>query len=260
VPAPRRAGYAPWNDRAVGEAGTGIPSRAFSLRSLEALIDSLQGVIERLRWRCADSAWSDYYTSMHNYGAAGLAAKEECVAAYLDLAAPRTVWDLGANDGRFSRLASRRGAFTVAWDLDPVCVERNFLQAQSTGEKNLLPLLIDLTNPSPALGWAHAERQSLVERGPAELVLALGLIHHLAIGNNVPLERLASFLAALGRKLIIEFVPREDAQVQRMLSSREDIFGAYDRAGFESAFGRHFRIECSHPLPGVRRLYLMTRR
>ena len=118
---------------------------------------------------------------------------------------------------------------------------------------------MDLTNPSPALGWAHRERMSLEERGPADALLALALVHHLAIGHNLPLERVAGFLARLGRTLVIEFVPKTDSQVQRMLRSREDIFPSYTREGFEAAFKPAFRIDDAQPVAGSERvLYLMT--
>ena len=118
---------------------------------------------------------------------------------------------------------------------------------------------MDLTNPSPALGWAHRERMSLEERGPADALLALALVHHLAIGHNLPLDRIAAFFARLGRTLVIEFVPKSDSQVQRMLRSREDIFPSYTREGFEAAFRSAFRIEEAQPVAGSERLlYRMT--
>ena len=123
----------------------------------------------------------------------------------------------------------------------------------------ILPLRLDLTNPSPALGWAHRERLSLEERGPADVLLALAVVHHLAIGHNLPLERVAAFLAKIGRHLVIEFVPKSDSQVQRLLRDREDIFPDYAREGFEAAFQSHFRIERTVPVAeSERTLYLMT--
>jgi hypothetical protein len=105
------------------------------------------------------------------------------------------------------------------------------------------------------------ERRSLVDRGPADLVLALALVHHLSIGANVPLESVAAFFARVSRRLIIEFVPKEDSQVQRMLALRDDVFAGYTREGFERAFGAHFVLEQSQPIEGtVRTLYLMERR
>jgi hypothetical protein len=119
--------------------------------------------------------------------------------------------------------------------------------------------LLDLTNPSPALGWAGRERLSLEQRGPADAIMALALIHHLAIGNNLPLERVASYFSRLGRKLIIEFVPKADSQVKRLLLSRPDIFPLYTREGFEAAFRQHFTIDAVEPVQESERwLYLMT--
>jgi hypothetical protein len=117
---------------------------------------------------------------------------------------------------------------------------------------------MDLTNPSPALGWAHRERASLAERGPADLVMALALVHHLAISNNVPLPAVAEFFRRLGKALVIEFVPKQDPQVQRLLTNREDVFDHYHQAGFEAAFDRHFVRRASQPIgTDGRVLYLM---
>jgi ribosomal protein L11 methylase PrmA len=173
--------------------------------------------------------------------------------------APSTVWDLGANTGDYSRAARTVAARVISFDIDPAAVERNYRRVRAEGETGILPLRMDLTNPSPALGWAHRERQSLEQRGPADALLALALVHHLAIGHNLPLERIAAYFARLGRALVIEFVPKSDSQVQRMLRSRPDIFPAYTREGFEAAFRTSFRIEAVEPVSGSERLlYLMV--
>jgi ribosomal protein L11 methylase PrmA len=176
-------------------------------------------------------------------------------------AAARTVWDLGANTGEYSRVARTVADTVISFDLDPAAVERNYRRVRAEDETGILPLRMDLTNPSPALGWAHRERLSLEERGPADALLALALVHHLAIGNNLPLDRIADFLARLGRSLVIEFVPKSDSQVQRMLRSRPDIFPRYTREGFEAAFGGRFRIDQVEPVGESERLiYRMTAR
>jgi ribosomal protein L11 methylase PrmA len=165
---------------------------------------------------------------------------------------------LGANQGVFSRLASELGAFTVSADIDPGAVQRNYLRMKEQGEKNLLPMLIDLTNPSPALGWAHQERESLMARGDFDLTMALALVHHLAISNNLPLPVLAEFFAELSPWLIIEFVPKSDGQVQKLLASREDIFDDYHQEGFEQAFGEYFEFHHQQQISQMGRvLYLM---
>jgi hypothetical protein len=120
---------------------------------------------------------------------------------------------------------------------------------------------MDLTNPSPSIGWNLDERMSLVQRGPADLVLALALVHHLAISGNVPLGDVAKFMAQVGRKLVIEFVPKTDSQVSRLLVVRKDIFGSYTQEAFEEEFSRYFSIDRREPVAGSQRvMYLMSRR
>jgi hypothetical protein len=120
---------------------------------------------------------------------------------------------------------------------------------------------MDFTNPSPSLGWHNRERHSLTERAPADVLLALALIHHLAISNNVPLPLLAKYLNGLGHWLIIEFVPKDDSQVQKLLASREDIFSDYHVDGFETAFGAYYTIHEKVPVQdSIRLLYLLERK
>ena len=176
---------------------------------LQGIIDSLESGVKRLQWSPSGTDWGDYYDE-HNYTSAGLEDKKQIVSSFLDQMQPRSVWDLGANTGLFSRLASDRGIPTIAFDIDPGAVELNYLSSRKDIEQNILPLLSDLTNPSPAIGWENQERQSLAERGPVDAIFALALIHHLVISNNVPLNRLASFFQHLGRWLVIEFVPKSD--------------------------------------------------
>ena len=100
---------------------------------------------------------------------------------------PKKVWDLGANTGVFSQIAAEQGALALAFDIDPAAVEKSYQDLRQRKETRLLPLVMDLTNPSPAIGWQNAERDALSARGPADMVFALALVHHLAISNNVPL-------------------------------------------------------------------------
>jgi hypothetical protein len=231
-----------------------------SRQSLLGLIDNLESAIRKLQWSPQGTDWADYYQD-DSYDSVGIEHKRQLVASFLDEAAPKTVWDLGGNVGLFSRIAADKGIQTVSWDVDPGCVDISYRQVVSNGETNLLPLVLDLTNPSPSMGWENRERMSILERGPADAVMALALVHHLAISNNVPLDRIADFLARLCRWLIIEFVPKSDAKVQRLLSTREDIFPHYTRQGFEKEFGRFFVIKRSEQIRNSKRiLYLMERR
>lgn len=230
------------------------------LRSLEGIVDDLSRAVNRLAWEPGGSPWADYY-SFHGYGERALEAKEDLVAGFIERAKPETCWDLGANTGRFSRLASSRGAYTVAFDVDPSAVERAYEAVRENQEDNLLPLVMDLTNPSPALGWGHEERKSLQERGPADLIMALALVHHLAIGNNVPLDRVVDYFSELGTWLLVEFVPKSDPQVQKLLASREDIFADYELDAFREACDRRYEILDRAEIPDTDRiLFLMKRR
>ncbi len=239
----------------------GAASAKMSRISFLGLIDSLESTVNKLNWKPANTEWGDYYTaSASHYTSAALQHKRQVVGQFIEKIAPKLVWDLGANTGEFSRQASQRGIFTLAFDIDPAAVDINYQTIQQKKETHLLPLVMDLTNPSPALGWHHHERSSLLERGPADAVLALALIHHLAISNNVPLDALAAFFHQAGCWLIIEFVPKEDSQVQLLLASRLDIFAHYHQQGFEEAFGRYFKIhESVHLTDTGRILYLMER-
>lgn len=236
--------------------------RRMSRNALLGLIDGLEGAVRNLRWEPKDTEWGDYYeASAGHYSAEALAHKQDLVERFLGRAAPQHLWDLGANTGRFSRLASDRGIPTVAFDVDPAAVERNYRQSVAQGETHVLPLLIDLTNPSPGIGWENQERASLLERGPADAALALALIHHLAIGNNVPLEQLAGFFHRLCRWLIIEFVPKDDPQVQRLLAARTDIFPDYQEERFREIFAGRFQVHARERVSdSPRSLYLMEAR
>ena len=235
-------------------------ARNYSLNSLRGLLDSLETAVNKLRWSPPKNVWGNYYEATVT-GGRYVEDKKKWVAEFLRAARPKSAWDLGSNTGAFSRLAAGQGVPTLSFDGDPDCVEINYLEGRKQGEKNLLPLLLDLTNPSPALGWAHAERMSWLERGQPDLVLALAVIHHLAIGNNLPLERLAKFFHGLGRWLIIEFVPKNDANAQKLLRVREDIFMDYSRENFEREFAKGFVLEQSQVLQDSERvLYLMRRR
>jgi len=231
---------------------TGRPQRRMPPGALVGLIGGLRSTVRRLRWRAPATEWGDYYDTT-SYSREAMAGKEGTVSEYMERVQPGVVWDMGANTGAFSRLAAKAGAFTIAFDIDPVAVERNYLSGKTDGIAGVLPLLMDLTNPSPGIGWENTERMSIVERGPADLVMALALIHHLAISNNVPLERIARFFASICKELIIEFVPKTDSQVQRLLATRDDIFPQYHESGFEQAFTEFFEIRDSASIPDSKR-------
>lgn len=224
---------------------------------LLSIIDSLESAVKSLKFPGSKTEWGEYYT-FTNYEAAAFENKKVIIEKFLDVLNPSSLWDLGANNGHFSKLASDRGIRTCSLDIDPVAVEKNYLRVKQNNEKNILPLLIDLTNPSPAIGWANAERDSISNRGQIDVVMALALIHHIAISNNVPLEQIAEYFKSLSKNLIIEFVPKSDSQVKKLLATRKDIFPEYTQEGFEKAFQKYYKIrECVKITDSERFLYLM---
>ncbi len=232
-------------------------ARRVSETAMLGILASLQRTIGRLKLPVARTEWGAYYT-FTNYSDKAFAAKGKIVESYLKKAEPKQVLDLGANNGNFSRIATKAGAFVISSDIDPLAVEANYQRMRANNEANLLPLLVDLTNPSPDLGWANSERQSFTSRAKSDCVMSLALIHHLAISNNLPLEHVAQYFAELGPWLIMEFVPKTDSQVKILLASREDIFPDYTPEGFEVAFKKYYKIVQNTPVSGSERtLYLL---
>jgi len=231
-----------------------------SRMAMNGIIDNLESTVRKFKWKPEKTVWADYYAQT-NYSAEAHEHKKLIVSEFLDRVKPATVWDLGANTGAFSRLAVRRGIETISFDIDPAAVEKNYLECLEQNETNILPLILDLSNPSSGIGWENRERMSLMERGPVEMAFALALIHHLAIYNNLPFYKIASFFSSVCTFLVIEFVPKADSQVQRMLDAREDIFPDYTQGAFEKTFAKFFEIKNSVQIKGSKRiLYLMERR
>lgn len=234
----------------------------FSRASHYGLIDSLIQVISRLSWRQPpyQTVWASYYQAT-NYSSKSFQAKRQQLSSWLDQLKPKTVWDIGANDGTFSRLSTQRRVFTIALDIDPGAVEQNYQTSVKLQDPYMLPLIIDLFNPSPSIGWSNAERPALFTRGQPDLVLALALTHHLALTNHLPFEKIASFFAQLTPSLIIEYVSPKDSQAQRLMLQRQAVFAHYNQTNFEASFQLFFKLQAKVKLPqSLRTLYLYQRR
>ena len=210
--------------------------------ALVRMLNGLKTWIGALSPRPAgDTAWSDY-TETHSYSADEEGRKKDFVGAWARAARPGTLWDVGCNTGAYSRLALAEGAARViGFEPDPDALETAFGAAREAG-LDFLPLCLDAANQSPAQGWNQAERRGLAERGPADGVLALALLHHLCIGRNVPLGEAVSWLVDLAPTGIIEFVPKSDPMVRRMLLWREDIFDGYSEDAFIAALSAEARL------------------
>ncbi|MFZ1264205.1 MAG: hypothetical protein WAT34_11925 [Chitinophagaceae bacterium] len=237
------------------------PASTFSKQKLLNLLSSLETLINRLRLTAQKSTWSDYYaeaSQRKDY----LATKKEIIQDWIeDLPVVKTAADLGANDGACSRLLAEKNIFTIAADFDPNCINNLYISGKKTGEKNLQPLIIDLAHPSPAIGLNNRERSSFMDRASVDLAMALAVIHHLAIGKNMPFAGIADLFRQITRKwLIIEFVPKSDEKIQLMLSGKKDIYSDYTEENFEEALKTSFRIEKKQPIgTSGRILYLMIK-
>ncbi len=227
----------------IGTAAVPVRTVKPSRNPKPALISSLRATVEGLKLQSGRTTWSNYYDEAHHYSSSAESSKREVVAAAIARVEPALMYDLGGNTGVYTRLGTERGVYAVCFDLDPACVHQNYLQAKRDSDDRMLPLVMDLSNPSPGLGFASAERKSLEDRPRADLLLALALVHHLRISANVPLLLIARYLSRLGRALVIEWVPRDDPKVALLLAGRPNTFYDYDEPGFVDAFSTCFELE-----------------
>jgi hypothetical protein len=218
-------------------------------RSLH-LIEHLRQTVKSLNEKKAATLWADYYNSC-SYSEQGYREKTGFIEKTLAGTGGGLCIDLGANTGAFSKIAARHFKYVVACDSDLQVVKA----IQSEKISNILALHVNLSNPTPAIGWNSHERRSFIARTKgADCIMALALIHHICIGNNVPLETLAAFFAGLTTHLVIEWVPKDDLQVNRLLVTRKDVFDDYTFPNFTEAFGKYYRIASQHHVAGCGRI------
>lgn len=232
---------------------------ALSLGKHIRLVKSLYAAVEKLKYRNAHSEWGDYYAGT-NYSSSAAEHKYATVEDFLKTTSACRIFDFGANDGRYTRIALKgKIEFAAAVDSDPDAVEFNY-QAGRVGHENIIPLFTDLNNPPAGVGFAGEERPSLLARGKPDCIMMLALIHHLAISNNLPFRKIAEWLSRSAPNIIIEFVPKEDSQVQRLLACRKDIFDEYTLSDFEQAFCKYFQIAKKVRLQDSSRTLFLFRR
>ena len=235
------------------QAGQG----GFNKKKLQNLIMHLETIISGFRGRRTGTTWSDYYDATilsHRY----LTEKEKLFRQLIEKISFDTALDAGTNDGHFAKILAEKGASVIAIDNDSASINRLYDAVKQKKITNVLPLQVDITQPSPALGYRNKERAAFFDRVHTELVTALALIHHLVLSKNIPLSSLGEFFAEItGRYLLIEFVPPDDPKVIELSKSRTALH-PYDIETFEAGFGRHFTTLEKLQVPGTGRiLYLM---
>ena len=187
------------------------------------------------------TVWQDYATD-NSYADEEAVNKRRFVAEFTRAVNPKVFLDIGCNTGDYSVVALENGAqLAIGFDFDHGALEYGYRRAANES-LNFLPLHLDAANPSPNQGWSQAERKGFIERAKGDAVIGLALIHHLAIARNLPLADVIGWLVDMAPQGIIEFVPKKDAMVQRLLQMREDLFADYDRATFEKYLGSRARI------------------
>jgi hypothetical protein len=214
---------------------------------------NLRKIISGTVPRSGHTAWSDY-AGKHSYGEADFAAKRAFVRNAASFRRWQRVWDLGCNTGAFSRIAAEHADCVIAMDGDWMAVEQLYLSRKGDPEKGtILPLVIDLSDPSPGQGWRGRERKSLPERGRPDFTLCLALIHHIVIGANIPMADFMRWLADLGAALVIEFIGRDDEMVETLLRNKDDQYDDYRPEVFEALLSEHFEIRDRQTLKGGKR-------
>ena len=232
---------------------------SFSKKKLLNLVDHLENIIQGLGNETKTS-WSNYYNEDIS-DPVYLQEKEKIVGEMLSQVSGQAVLDIGANDGRFSFLANEKGFDVIAIDNDEQCISHLYKKIKNTGATGILPLCIDITNPSPAAGFNNEERTAFKQRIKPDVIMALALIHHLVIGKNIPLPMLAEFFDKCTQQLIIEFIPKEDEKTRLLLLNKKDIYPVYSKEGFELCFERFFTIVASKQVPSSERvIYLMNKK
>ena len=235
------------------------PAERKSGRHSEAMVmgvlQGLRRTIEKLSMPGDRTTWGSYETD-HSYAEASLAAKASFVEQVVDEKRRRSAWDIGCNTGSFSQIAAENTDYVIAIDGDVAAIERLYQRQKSASAPNILPLVMDIANVSPAQGWRGAERKALEERGKPELILCLALIHHIVITANIPLYQFIDWLRWLGSEVIIESVGRNDDMTRMLLRNRVDQYAELDDANFEGLVSEKFEIVRAQPLKGgTRRLY-----
>jgi len=226
----------------------------FRKELIVANVRKLEKVVRRLEWEPGSTAWSGYGATT-SYDEADAARKEAFVREVVHTRGWGLVWDIGCNEGRHSRIAAENARYVVALDGDAAVVDRLYRSLAAESGRTILPLVADVTDPSPALGWQGLERQTLEGRGRPELTLCLALLHHVVISGNVPVPEFLSWLAGLGTALVIEFPTRDDPRVASLLQRKKA--GAhpdYDREPFERALAERFEVERTEELAGGTRI------
>jgi ribosomal protein L11 methylase PrmA len=225
----------------------------FGRALIAANVAQLQAMVRALRWEPGPSGWSDY-ASQHGYDQSDAQTKDEFVERVLGARHRSLVWDLGCNTGRFSQIAEQYADYVVAVDSDHASVERLYRNLKASGSAKVLPLVLDVTDPSPDLGWRGLERRAMLGRGRPDLILSLALVHHLVITSNIPVSDIVDWFRELGGEVVVEFPTRDDEMVKQLLRNKDQSYDDYRTEHFEACLANHFELCQRVVLPSGHRI------
>ena len=226
-----------------------LASSGFGAELNKALTKKLLATTRSLRSDCSESAWVAYRNTC-SYDDADREAKERFIRGVVAERRPGMAWDLGANDGVYARIVAERAEQVLAVDYDDVTVDAMYSSFRADGITNILPIVMNLVDPSPARGWRNTERRAFTDRGRPDLVLALALVHHLALAANVPLAQVVEWFADLGGTLVVEFVEPHDPMADRLLGNKAaGLFPDYRIEEFERLLGERYQVTSHLRLP-----------
>ncbi|MBI2834008.1 MAG: methyltransferase, partial [Acidobacteria bacterium] len=214
----------------------------FSHDLIRANVRRLRSIVASLRWQPPVTASSADRGRDDDDDSGDAERRRAFVTQVLRSRRRSLVWDLWCRTGFFARLAAAHADYVVAIDADQGALERLFQQLRRQELPNVLPLCINLADPSPGLGWRGVERQPLDARGVPDLVLCLAYLPHLVIGSNVRLRDVLDWLASVSEELIIEFVTRDDPMVQQLLRNREDHYSDYQQDVFDVELSSRYHV------------------
>ena len=234
-------------------------AQPFSRQKMKNLLQSLEEGVKSFSFLQSRTSWSNYYEEANERGDY-VTSKKQIINDWFNRLNVRTVFDAGANEGEFSKIAANPSTLVISTDLDHSSINKLYNKIKQKNISNICPLVIDLANPSPAIGVNNKERFSFLERTKADLTLALALVHHLALGRNIPFDKIAEMFFRVSGYLIIEFVPEEDDKVKLMALHKKDLFSGYSEENFIAAFRSFFSIHEKREIGNSgRTLYLMKK-
>ena len=233
----------------------GLSQVGFNKKLIQSNVRGLKKLVQKLSWEISKSEWSNYTTS-HSYSDSSYELKKDFVRGVASSRAWGLTWDLGCNTGEFTRILAEHAKYVISMDADHLAVEHFYQALKKEEATSILPLVVNVGDSSPNLGWRGLERKSLVGRGKPELTLCLALIHHLVISANIPVKSLIDWLSSLGTSLVIEFITKQDSMVEVLLRNKEDNYTDYEIEYFEQCLSNSFNITRRQIMPsGTRVLY-----